>query len=299
MQMVGDIEWLFFEAWCVSSVSVWVGTGPGRPASRTGALQLLKEGKMKKLSILLIVVFALALQVTHVRAIPLGTLIDTNGTITEADKLFSNFKLSNVTISDPLDLTPDDPRDIEIQGFTNLIGEHGLRLVGPFQANSKAPFGSVADLSFFLEYDVSVTNPLFLIHDVRHAFSFTSIGSGSINLITQAGFPPNVNAFIQSVEGFGNNGVVNEDEAFLNDVSSQHMLHVLDFRAETTQPTPGLFVSGAINVSSIDLTFSQVPIPEPSSWLLLGAGIAGLALWRRCQKGSASSIVVRERSRNR
>ena len=241
---------------------------------------------MKSLFMLLTVVLALGLQVRPAHTIPLGTLIDTNGEILQGDKRFTNFELSNITISDPLDLTPDDPRDIEIQGFTNLIGEHGLRLVGPFQANSKAPFGSVADLSFFLEYDVSVTDPLFLIHDLRHAFSFTSIGIGSVNLITQAGFPPDVNASIQSVEGFGNNGVVNEDEAFLNDVSSQHMLHVLDFRAETTQPLPGLIVSGAIDVSGIDLTFSQIPIPEPSTWLLLGAGLAGLALWRRHQKSN-------------
>jgi hypothetical protein len=241
---------------------------------------------MRNLLILLTIVFAaLGVPVAHVQAIPLGTLIDTNGTIVEGDKLFSNFTLSNVTISDPLDLAPDDPRDIEIQGFTNLIGEHGLRLVGPFQANSKAPFGSVADLRFFLEYDVSVTSPLFLIHDLRHAFSFRSVALGSVNLITQAGFPPNVNAFIQSVEGFGNNGVVNEDETFLKDVAVQHMLHVIEFRAETTQPSPGLFVPGAINVSDIDLTFSQVPIPEPSTGLLFGAGLAGLAFWRRCQKG--------------
>ena len=64
------------------------------------------------------------------------------------------------------------------------------------------PADSQAVLGFFLEYDVSVTDPQFLIHDLRHAFSFTSIGSGSVNLITQAGFPPDVNASIQSVEGF-------------------------------------------------------------------------------------------------
>lgn len=241
---------------------------------------------MKRLFMLLTVVLALNLQVWPAHAVPLGTLIDTNGQVVQGDKRFTNFELSNITISDPLDLTPDDPRDIEIQGFTNLVGEHGLRLVGPFQAISKAGFGSVADLTFHLEYDVNVIDPLFLIHDVRHAYSFTSISLGSVNLITQAGFPPNVNASMQNVDGFGDNGVVNRDEAFLNNVTSQHMLHVLDFRAETLQLTPGVFVSGAINVSSIDLTFSQTAVPEPSTWLLLGTGIAGLALWRRHQKSN-------------
>ena len=262
----------------------------------------MKEGKMKKLFMLLTVVLAFGLQVEPAHAIPLGTLIDTNGQIVQGDKLFTHFALSNVTISDPLDLTPDNPRDIDIQGFTNLMGENGLRLVGPFQANSKAPFGSVADLSFFLEFDVSVTDPQFLIHDARHAFSFTSIASGSVNLITQAGFPPNLNANnIQSVEGFGGNGVVNEDQVFFKNVSSQHMLNVLDFRAETTQPSPGVIVAGAINVGNIDLTFSQVPIPEPSTWLLFGTGIAGLALWKRHHKFNDHQLVragIREPSRN-
>jgi len=232
---------------------------------------------MKRVFMLLTVVLAINLQVWPAHAIPLGDLIDTNGEIVQGDKRFTNFELSNIVINAPTD--PGDPELIEIQGFTNLIGEHGLRLVGPFEATS-TPADSQGVLGFFLEYDVTVTDPQFLIHDLRHAFSFTSIGSGSVNLITQAGFPPDVNASIQSVEGFGDNGVVDLDEDFLTDVSSQHMLHVIEFRAETTNPG-GVPVFAAINVSSIDLTFSQTPIPEPSTWLLLGTGIAGLVFWRK------------------
>jgi hypothetical protein len=235
---------------------------------------------MKRVFMLLTVVLAINLQVWPAHAIPLGDLIDTNGEIVQGDKRFTNFELSNIVINAPTN--PGDPELIEIQGFTNMFGEHGLRLVGPFEATS-TPADSQGVLGFFLEYDVSAIGQ-FLIHDLRHAFSFSSVGSGSINLITQAGFPPNVNASIQSVEGFfPKNGVVDLDEAFLTDVSSQHMLHVIEFRAETTNPG-GVPLFASINVSSIDLTFSQTAIPEPSTWLLLGTGMAGLALWRRRQK---------------
>jgi hypothetical protein len=239
---------------------------------------------MKKLHVLLALVLVVGLHVKPAGAIPLGTLIDNNGTIQEADKLFSNFALSNVTVSDPSisTISPTDPRNIDVQGLTNGLGEHGIRLVGPFQATVTA-VDFVADLRFFLEYDVTVTDPHFLIHDVRHSFSFSSNSSGSANLITQAGFPPNVNASAQSVVGFGSAGLVNENRVFLQDVSSQHMLEVFEVRGETIHPQ-GATILGSVTTSSIDLTFSQIPIPEPSTWLLLGTGIAGLVLWRRYQK---------------
>jgi hypothetical protein len=238
---------------------------------------------MKTLFMLLAVVMVLNLQVTQVHAIPLGTLIDTSGEILQGDKRFTNFEISNIVVNNPAGtvVRPTDPRDIDIQGITNVIGEHGLRLLGPFQATS-FPTGSLADFHFFLEYDVSVIGPQFLIHDLRHAFSFTSIGSGIVRLHSQAGFAPDdVNALIQSVEGsIDENGVVDLDEAFLKDVSSQHMIHAFSLRAETTN-SGGVPVLGNINVSSIDLTFSQTAIPEPSTWLLLGTGIAALALWKK------------------
>ena len=61
----------------------------------------------------------------QVHAIPLGTLIDTGGTIEVGDKLFSNFLLHDVTGQNSM---PADPRDLQIVGFTNPMGEHRLRL---------------------------------------------------------------------------------------------------------------------------------------------------------------------------
>src|SRR5215210_9541505 len=58
-------------------------------------------------------------------AVSLGTLIDTHGAINVGDKQFTNFSLHDVTGQNS---TPADPRNLDIVGVTNLLGEHGLRL---------------------------------------------------------------------------------------------------------------------------------------------------------------------------
>jgi hypothetical protein len=224
--------------------------------------------------------------VSPVHAIPLGTLIDTNGTITVGDKQFTNLQLHDVTGQNS---TPADPRNLDVQGFTNMLGEHGLRL-SPFSVSLPNAASSAA-LIFSLEYDVTVTDPLFLLHDVRHAFSTTSNRGGGLSLITQAGFPPNVNGSMQSVVGFGGTGEllidnVNEAENFVNQVSSQHMLHNFEAHAQTVNLTSqgGPIVSGSLTTSSIELTFSQIAIPEPATWFLLTLGLLGFIALRRCSK---------------
>jgi hypothetical protein len=147
---------------------------------------------------------------------------------------------------------------------------------------------SSAAFIFSLEYDVTVTDPLFRLHDIRHAFSTTSNRGGGLSLITQAGFPPNVNGSMQSVVGFGGTGEllvdnVNESKNLLNQVSSQHMLNNFEAHAQTVNLTSqgGPIVLGSITTSSIELTFSQTAIPEPATWLLLTSGLVGLIGIRR------------------
>jgi hypothetical protein len=93
----------------------------------------------------------------HAHAVSLGTLIDTHGVIEVGDKQFTNFSLHDLTGQNS---TPTDPRNLQIDGFTNLLGEHGLRLSAfsvilpnavrhwPFLSNTMSPsrtrpFGSI------------------------------------------------------------------------------------------------------------------------------------------------------------
>jgi hypothetical protein len=233
--------------------------------------------------LLLLGVAAVVLTVTPAHAVPLSTLVSTDGNIQVGDKQFTNFELHDTTAQFS---TPADPGNLDIQGFTNGLGEHGLR-ISPFsvsipQANSSGAF------VFTIEYDVTVTDPLFLLHDVRHAFSTTSNRGGGLSVISQAGFPADLNASMQSVVGFGGTGElivdnVNEHEVFAHDVPSQHMLHNFEAHALTVNLTSqgGPVVLGAISTSPIDLTFSQTVIPEPGTWLLVASGLAALIRLRR------------------
>jgi hypothetical protein len=88
---------------------------------------------MRKLMMTLAVVMVIAGTIaTRAQAIPLTTLVATNGTIQQGDKLFSNFTAPGFIVGFG-DITPTSYSGIDVQGVT-VNGEHGLRFSGPFTA---------------------------------------------------------------------------------------------------------------------------------------------------------------------
>ncbi|MGH7229748.1 MAG: hypothetical protein ACREJU_00080 [Nitrospiraceae bacterium] len=76
----------------------------------------------------------MAVPAKTVRAISLDMLAETNGSIQQGDKVFSNFSFPAVLVASAYG-------DITVQGVT-VSGEHGLRFSGPFSAGF-APEGSI------------------------------------------------------------------------------------------------------------------------------------------------------------
>ena len=142
-----------------------------------------------KLSLALAAVLALGLSANtaHAVTVDLATLIANNGSITEGDKVFSNFGL--VITRPDLDLVtagvqnasgPLNGTGISVTSFTTDALHHGLTFNGGFFAGLA---GLPGDIDVNITYRVSTVGGAALINDIALSFDaaiLTQIASGSV-----------------------------------------------------------------------------------------------------------------------
>ena len=244
-----------------------------------------------KAKLLALMLAFLSVQANVVQAIPLSTLIDEAGTIQQGDKLFSNFSLD--TFSAPGSGSgfsgPSSPAGIEVSGIT-INGDHGVQLSADFFATTR-PMGvlcaSCVGISWNAEmrYTVTVLGPLATIS----GYTLTADPSTSPTLFSARAF------IFADIEGGGSlvasNGVsalpgshnpskdllsrTTKLSSPLNEFEVITDIEISAFRGAEVVPPEQFATLGLIRQ-----TFSQT-VPEPSTWLLLGSGLAGMILWRK------------------
>ena len=187
-------------------------------------------------------------------AIPMGTLIgpplsphelsDTKGSIRLDDKRFFNF----------------DGRgsDIVVQGV-RVEDTVGLRFSGPFEASGNA------SVTHNFNFQVRITDPTVLLHDVRHTFTAEASGRNiGVRVISEVLTPSGSAEFLQTAQRGLQTGSFDNTRVFASDVSEVFVKQLIGVEAVGQQDENGNFVpGGSVTVPFVNVTFSQTIIPSP------------------------------------
>ncbi len=250
--------------------------------------------RSKLLLIVTIVMFATGLHVSSVQAVSLSTLASADGSILQGDKAFSNFGFFPANPFGVGNVTPASYGGIDVQGITSS-GEPGLRFSGPFTATF-TPGGSLALTTFHLSFDVNVTDPTMLIHDVRHAYVVTHSGVGSqtrnVTVDTNVRSCPFVlcvnpgqfdsvgpSSSLLPIALHPSPTAVNSNVLLPSNVNFLRVDLDIFLQAGSLGET----AAQSVSLPFIDVTFSQTAIPEPTTILLMASGLVGLG-WARMRK---------------
>ena len=223
------------------------------------------DKKVKKLRVILSVI---SCAFGTAQASPILTLQDLfNGQdIVVGDKLFSDWQLLN-------DEMGADLSQIDVISLTDPLNQ-GLR----YEANSQ---WAVSDAqtrytSFEFTYDVTVLEPSFAITDASMAMTdFSFEGEGGAIEIQNAIFPPSL---IVGVRANNRLGVfqLSDSQQFAPDFAPQTFLDDVEtlIHFEDTLGT-------TVSLDAFEVRYSQVSLPEPSTFALFSLGLLGLGLARK------------------
>jgi hypothetical protein len=217
----------------------------------------------------LMVVLAVSLAANRAEAISLADLINNNGTITIDDKIFSDFSL--IVNGGTGAFGPADASGISVTA-TQIDATHEmLTFSGGFFAGLGVG-GPASSVDYLIGYTVSTTNGLPLINDIELSFNGVVTSPIATANVTEQAF---VNGqlvgtvFVNTPTNLGTNQVPLGPGGPFTSVTIQKDILLV--------AAP----DGQVSISAINQTISQVPVPEPTSLLFLGLGLAGLGIWKR------------------